>query len=104
MATLPGTSTGQQSTGTPTVLTTGTVNNFMVWTGLGSGTNWINFATAATGSYVFPQGPNKSFSSNFGPAFVPLVDGTGGYVVWTDAATSQIMFATTSSGTDGTWS
>jgi hypothetical protein len=104
MATLPGTSTGQQSTGTPTVLTTGTVNNFMVWTGMGSGTNWINFATAATGSYVFPQGPCKSYSSNFGPAFVPMANGTEGYVIWADASTSQIMFAVASCTTDGAWS
>jgi hypothetical protein len=103
MTTPPGTSTTQQSTGTPTVLTVGTDNNFMVWTGFGSGTNWINFATAATGSYVFPTGPNKSYSSNFGPAFVLMSSGTEGYVIWTDAATSQIMFATASS-TDGTWS
>lgn len=103
MTTPPGTSTTQQSTGTPTVLTGGDVTNFMVWTGFGAGTNWINFATVASGSYVFPQGPNKSFSSNFGPAFVPLVDGSGGYVVWTDAATSQIMFASVTN-TDGTWS
>src|SRR3954464_4293361 len=73
MTTLPGTSTGQQSTGAPTVLTAGSVINFMVWTGLGPNTNWINFATAPTGSYVFPQGPYKSYSSNFGPAFVPIV-------------------------------
>jgi hypothetical protein len=104
MTTLPGTSTGQQSTGTPTVLTVGTVNNFMVWAGLGPNTNWINFATAPTGSYVFPQGPYKSYSSNFGPAFVLLANGTQGYVIWTDMTTSQIMFAMASSGTDGTWS
>ena len=61
MATVPGTSTTQQSTGTPTVLTGGDVTNFMVWTGFGSGYNWINFATVASGSYVFPQGPNSSF-------------------------------------------
>jgi hypothetical protein len=103
MATPPGTSTTQQSTGTPTVLTGGDITNFMVWTGYGAGTNWINFATVASGGYVFPQGPNKSFSSNFGPAFVPLVDGTGGYVIWTDAATSQIMFASVTN-TDGAWS
>jgi hypothetical protein len=104
MTTLPGTSTGQQSTGTPTVLTAGTVNNFMVWTGLGPNTNWINFATAPTGSYVFPQGPYKNYSSNFGPTFVPLSNGTEGYVIWADRTTSQIMFAIASSGTDGTWS
>src|SRR4051812_35994322 len=104
MTTLQGTSTGQQSTGTPTVLTAGTVNNFMVWTGIGSSTNWINFATAATGSYVFPQGPNKSYTSNFGPAFVPLSNGTEGYVIWTDAATSQIMFAIASCNSEGAWS
>src|SRR4051812_37555187 len=75
----------------------------MVWTGIGSNSNWINFATAATGSYVFPQGPCKSYSSNFGPVFVPMSNGTEGYVIWTDAATSQIMFAVASS-TNGTWS
>jgi hypothetical protein len=104
MTTLQGTSTGQQSTGTPTVLTAGTVNNFMVWTGIGSTTNYVNFATAATGSYVFPQGPYKSYTSKFGPAFVPLANGTEAYVIWTDATTSQITFAIASSATDGTWS
>jgi hypothetical protein len=104
MTTLPGTSTGQQSTGTPTVLTAGTVNNFMVWAGLGPNTNWINFATAATGSYVFPQGPYKSYSSNYGPAFVPMADGTQGYVIWADMTTSQIMFAVASSNASGVWS
>jgi hypothetical protein len=104
MTTLQGTSTGQQSTGTPTVLTAGTVNNFMVWTGIGSTTNYVNFATAATGGYVFPQGPYKSYTSKFGPAFVPLANGTEAYVIWTDATTSQITFAIASSATDGTWS
>jgi hypothetical protein len=104
MATLPGTSTGQQSTGAPTVLTAGSVINFMVWTGLGPNTNWINFSTAPTGSYVFPQGPYKSYSSNFGPAFVPMSNGTQGYVIWADMTTSQIMFAVASSNDAGVWS
>jgi len=75
----------------------------MVWTGTGTNSNWINFATAASGSYVFPQGPNTSYSSNFGPTFVLLPNATQGYVIWTDSASSQIMFVV-ASNTDGVWS
>jgi hypothetical protein len=103
MTTPPGTSTGQQSTGAATVLTVNSVNNFMVWTGLGPNTNWINFATASSGSYSFPQGPYKSYSSKFGPAFALLPNATQGYVIWADMASSQIMFATASSD-NGVWS
>jgi hypothetical protein len=35
---------------------------------------------------------------------VPLSNGTEGYVIWTDAATSQIMFAIASSNSEGAWS
>jgi hypothetical protein len=86
-----------------TVLTAGTMNNFMVWTGAGTTTNWINFATASSGSYTFPQGPNTSYSSKFGPAFVLLPSATEGYVIWTDSTSSQIMFAV-ASNSDGVWS
>jgi len=99
--TVPGTSTGQQATGRAIVSTIPGVGNFMVWTGVNS-YNWINFAVQSSG-YSFPQAPNKSFTSKFGPSFVLQASGTAAYVVWADASTSQIMVGTATSS-NGAWS
>ena len=103
---IPGTSTGQRSTGRPVVFTAGSCGNFMVWTGTTAAanpnTNWVNFANVASG-YSFPQAPVTSFSSNHGPAFVLMPSGVQAYVAWTDAATSQVMY-TTATLANGAWS
>jgi hypothetical protein len=99
---IPGTSTNQQSTGSPVIRSQGADGNFMAWTGLSPG--YPNISTAPAGTYVFPQGPNKTLNSAYGPAFVVLPSGNQAYYIWADSSTKAIKFSQITRNADGSWS